>query len=60
VLTEDIQGGHFRNIRPSLKVIKDQFKRFEEKNIIEPRTKARYKRRYKMKFKRSINKDAEE
>jgi len=49
LLTEEVAGGHFRNIQPSVKLIKDQFKRFQERNLIEPRMKNRLKRRYKLK-----------
>jgi len=49
LLTEEVAGGHYRNIQPSAKVIKDQFKRFQERNLIEPRTKNRLRRRYRLK-----------
>jgi len=49
VLTEEIQGGHFRKMKPSYGVVKDQFKRFQERNLIEPRNKNRFKRRYPLK-----------
>jgi len=49
LLTEEVGGGHFRNIQPSVKVVKDQFKRFQERNLVEPRLKNRLRRRYKLK-----------
>jgi len=49
LLTEDVKGGHFRNVQPSTKTVSDQFKRFQERNLIEPRKKNKFKRRYKLK-----------
>jgi len=49
VLTEESKTGQMRDIKPSLRIIKDQFKSFQAKNLIEPRTKHRLKPRYKRK-----------
>jgi len=49
VLTDEIAGGHFRNIKPSYNLVKNQFKRFQERNLVEPRKKNKYKPRYKKK-----------
>jgi nucleolar protein 53 len=50
LLTEEIaEEGNLRKTRPSLRVVKDQFKRFQEKRLIEPREKNRYRRRYGLK-----------
>jgi len=48
LLTDEVQGGHFRNIRPSGRLVSDQFKRFQERNLIEPRKKNNYTRKYKL------------
>jgi len=45
VLTDEIQGGHFREIKPSQRAVKDQFKRFQERNLIEPRKRTTFKKR---------------
>lgn len=51
LLTEEIaEEGNLRKTRPSLRVVKDQFKRFQEKRLIEPREKNRYRRRYGLKY----------
>jgi len=48
LLPEEVQGGHFRNIQPSGRLVSDQFKRFQARNLIEPRKKNNYTRKYKL------------
>jgi len=49
LLPDEIQGGHFRNIKPSIRLVSDQFKRFQQRHLIETRKPNKYKRRYKLK-----------
>jgi len=48
LLPDEVQGGHFRNVQPSGRLVLDQFKRFQERNLIEPRKKNNYTRKYKL------------
>lgn len=34
-LTDDIKGGNLRQMKPSIHVVRDQFQRFQSKNVIE-------------------------
>jgi len=49
LLPDEVKGGHFRNVQPSVKLVTDQFKRFQERHLIEPRKKNNFKPRYKRK-----------
>jgi len=50
-LTEELEemGGSLRNLKPTVKTVKNQFKNFQRRNLVDIRVKHKLKRRYRYK-----------
>nr|XP_033812955.1 ribosome biogenesis protein NOP53 [Geotrypetes seraphini] len=43
-------AGSLRTLKPEGSILKDRFKSFQKRNLIEPRERAKFKRKYKLKY----------
>ncbi|XP_030633173.1 ribosome biogenesis protein NOP53 [Chanos chanos] len=50
VQLSDELAGSLRTLKPEGSVLKDRFKSFQKRNLIEPRERAKFKRKYKLKY----------
>ncbi|XP_041918939.1 ribosome biogenesis protein NOP53 [Alosa sapidissima] len=50
VQLSDELAGSLRRLKPEGSVLKDRFKSFQKRNMIEPRERAKFKRKYKLKY----------
>ncbi|XP_029426796.1 ribosome biogenesis protein NOP53 [Rhinatrema bivittatum] len=48
-LSEELAGS-LRTLKPEGSILKDRFKSFQKRNLIEPRERAKFKRRHKLKY----------
>ncbi|XP_030074951.1 ribosome biogenesis protein NOP53 [Microcaecilia unicolor] len=48
-LSEELTGS-LRTLKPEGSILKDRFKSFQKRNLIEPRERAKFKRKYKLKY----------